>query len=106
MDADGQFLTVGTSRLGSGHRGHQNDALFIQNEGLEVQMLLRWQKVGTQLLQRDHECSPVHKVINEPVILGTLRSYLDWGATANRIGSPSHGEEVSAISASLPPQFM
>jgi hypothetical protein len=91
MDADGQVVTVGTRGLGRGHRGDQNEALLVQNEVLEVQMLLRWQKVSTQLIQRDHEYSPAHQVINKPAVSGTLRYYLDWGATANHIGSPSRG---------------
>ena len=42
MNPAGQLATVGTWSLRRVHRGHQDNAMLVQNEGPKLQVLVRW----------------------------------------------------------------
>jgi hypothetical protein len=50
MDTMGELVTVGTGGLGGRHGSHEEDVVVLHDEGLKVQVFLRWQKASAQIV--------------------------------------------------------
>jgi hypothetical protein len=58
MDAMGRLAAIGTGGVGGEHCRHQDETGRIDDQGLKRDTVIGRQSMRTEIIERDHGCSP------------------------------------------------